>query len=272
MFHYTYKTVNLQTGDFYLGVRSSKKSPEEDPYLGSGIRITNAIKKHGRSSFKKEILATYPSRAAANDAEKLLIEKHLGDTNCYNIANGGNGWGLLGKRASAEVYERIAAKQRGVPKPKHRAETKRQISTTLKKRNGRGHALRSENATAIRVQMAETARRKFASGERVHHNLGKPLREETKTKISVTLRGNIPWNAGVPASKEARQKMSAAKKDRHDKLDARLKTIGLSYEWLVTNVLLLHSKGNGPIKILHALGLRGIMTESPIKAIIRKHR
>lgn len=272
MFHYTYKTINLQTGDFYLGVRSSRNAPADDAYLGSGIKITNAVRKYGRSSFKKEILATYPSRAAANDAEKLLIEKHLGDPNCYNIANGGNGWGLLEKRAPTEVYERIAAKQRGVPKPKHRAETKRQISATLKKRNGRGHALRSENATAIRMQMAETARRKFASGERVHHNLGKPLCEETKAKIAFALQGNAPWNVGVPATEEARQKMSAAKKDKHNKLDARLKTIGRSYEWLVTNVLLLHSQGKGPIKILHALDLCGIMTESPIKAIIRKHR
>jgi hypothetical protein len=66
--------------------------------------------------------------------------------------------------------------------------------------------------------------------------------------------------------------MSLAKKDKHDRLDKRLREAGFSYEWLVTNVLLLHSQGNGPIKILHALDLRGIMTESPIKSIIRKHR
>lgn len=272
MFHYTYKTINLHTGDFYLGVRSSTKTPEEDAYLGSGIRITNAIKKYGRHHFKKEILAVYPSRSEANDAEKLLIKKHLGAPNCYNIANGGNGWGLLGKRSPAEVYERIAAKQRGVPKPKHKEETKKKISETLEKRDGRGHALRSENAPAIRAKMAETARRKYASGERVHHNLGKSTPSETRHKISRSLEGNTPWNVGVPASEEARQKMSLAKKDKHDKLDTRLKTAGFSYDWLVTNTLLLHSQGLGPIKILHVLGLRGIMSESPIKSIIKKHR
>lgn len=269
MFHYTYKTINLQTGDFYLGVRSSKKPPGEDPYLGSGVRITNAIKKYGRSSFKKEILATYPSRAVANDAEKLLIEKHLGHQNCYNIANGGNGWGLLGKRAPAEVYERIAAKQRGVSKPKHSEEANLRKSQRMK---GVGVVQTADARKRATEKTAAKARAAFASGQRVHHYLGKLRSEEVKAKISKSLEGNVPWNKGIPASKEARQKMSVAKKDRHDKLDARLKTVGLSYEWLVTKVLLLHSQGNGPIKILHALDLRGIMTESPIKAIIRKHR
>lgn len=272
MFHYTYRTTNTITGDFYLGVRSSKKDPNEDPYLGSGIRITNAVKKYGRNAFQKEVLGIFPSRGEASDAEKALIEKHLGTDNCYNIACGGNGWGLLGKRTPAEVYEKIAAKQRGVPKPKHSSETKRKISETLKARGGRGHALRSEKAPEIRARMAETARRKYATGERVHHYLGKSRTDDVKAKIAKSLAGSTPWNKGVPATEEARRKMSTAKEDKHDRLEARLQGAGRSYDWLVTNTLLLHSQGNGPIKILHTLGLRGIMTESPIKAIIRKHR
>ena len=272
MFHYTYRTTNTITGDFYLGVRSSKKKPSEDAYLGSGIRIVSAIKKYGRNAFKKEVLDIFTSRVEANDAEKVLIEQHLGSGNCYNIAHGGNGWGLLGRRASAEVYEQIAAKQRGVPKPKHTIEAKHRIAETLKARGGKGHALRSEQAPEIRARMAQTARRKYATGERVHHYLGKSRDEKVKSKISKSLEGNIPWNKGVRATEEARQKMSVAKKDKHDRLEGKLQTVGWSYDWLVTNTLLLHSEGNGPTKILHALGLSGIMTESPIKAIIRKHR
>lgn len=269
MFHYTYRTTNIITGDFYLGVRSSKKSPEKDPYLGSGVKIFNAIRKYGKTSFKKEVLETFPSRNDADDAEEVLIAQHLGKTDCYNIAPGGNGSARLGKKTPAEVYEKIAAKQRGVPKPKHTAEANARKSERMK---GVGVVQTAEARRNAIEKTAAKARRAFADGTRIHHYLGKSRDEKVKEKIAKSLAGNIPWNKGVQATEEARQKMSIAKKDKHDRLEAKLRATGQTYDWLVTNTLLLHSQGNGPTKILQALGLRGIMTESPIKAIIRKHR
>ena len=50
---YIYKTTNLINGKIYIGqsIRKFSKS-----YLGSGVKILNAIKKYGKENFKVEIL------------------------------------------------------------------------------------------------------------------------------------------------------------------------------------------------------------------------
>lgn len=45
-----YKTTNLVNGKFYVG-QHYQKSSEFDGYLGSGIKILNAIKKYGKENF-----------------------------------------------------------------------------------------------------------------------------------------------------------------------------------------------------------------------------
>lgn len=45
------------------------------------------------------------------------------------------------------------------------------------------------------------------------HNTGRHLSEETKKKMSLSLKGNIPWNKGKTFSEEARKKMSLSQKE-----------------------------------------------------------
>jgi len=66
-----YKTTNLINSKYYIG-KDEKNNPD---YLGSGLLLNRAIKKHGRENFKKEILETCTNRTELNEKEIYWIEK-----------------------------------------------------------------------------------------------------------------------------------------------------------------------------------------------------
>ena len=74
--HYCYLIHDLDNGMKYFGVRSSEKTPETDGrYMGSGTKITEAIKKKGKSKFRKEILAVFDTRDDAMEyEEEYMVE------------------------------------------------------------------------------------------------------------------------------------------------------------------------------------------------------
>jgi len=87
-----YKTTNLVNNKIYIGQDSKNNSN----YIGSGLLLERAIKKHGIENFKKETLEHCKSFDELNEKEILWIEK-LNSTNKkigYNISNGGQG-GIL---------------------------------------------------------------------------------------------------------------------------------------------------------------------------------
>jgi hypothetical protein len=76
--HYCYKITNLNPTDqrkYYIGVRSSKTSPEEDTnYKSSSKYLKEALEEIGHNNFKKEILSTWDTRKLANKEEARLHE------------------------------------------------------------------------------------------------------------------------------------------------------------------------------------------------------
>lgn len=88
---YFYRTENLLNGKFYYGVRHSK-DPENDPYLGSGVLLKEAIQRDGRENFKKTILEYFPTMEEAYKREAEIVNDSLvSNPNCYNIKYGGQG-------------------------------------------------------------------------------------------------------------------------------------------------------------------------------------
>lgn len=83
-----YKITNLVNGKFYIGVH--KTINPNDGYMGSGIAIKEAIKKHGRQNFQKEILLITESKEEAFAEEKKLTID-FSDRNNYNMKLGGVG-------------------------------------------------------------------------------------------------------------------------------------------------------------------------------------
>lgn len=125
---YVYITTNLVNGKKYIGVNLKDN---DSRYLGSGIRLKNAIKKYGVENFKKEIIASFETEKEAREYERALIKEKdaIKLDEFYNLAPGGYGGGtghpcteeakirianaLKGRKRPREMVERIAKKLRG---------------------------------------------------------------------------------------------------------------------------------------------------------------
>ena len=91
MFHYVYEITNKINGKKYIGKHSTNNL--NDKYMGSGVAISEAIKKYGIENFSKNILHLCGSEEEAFKFELLEIEKVEATKNSlyYNIASGGKG-------------------------------------------------------------------------------------------------------------------------------------------------------------------------------------
>jgi hypothetical protein len=89
MIYTVYKTTNSINGKIYIGVH--KTSNPNDTYLGSGIALQNAIKKHGRSNFFKTILFSFSTiKEAYKKEHELVSSDFVKDKMNYNLAPGGS--------------------------------------------------------------------------------------------------------------------------------------------------------------------------------------
>jgi len=82
-----YKTTNLINGKIYVG-KDTKNKPS---YIGSGKILKQAIKKHGKENFKKEILEYCNDMVELEQREIYWISKLNSISNGYNITEGGTG-------------------------------------------------------------------------------------------------------------------------------------------------------------------------------------
>lgn len=112
-FHFIYVTTCFVSGRYYIGMHSTDDL--DDGYIGSGKRLWQSIKKHGREQHKLEILEFLPTRAAlrVREAEHVNEERIKLDPFCMNIAEGGQGgWehvnaaGLNGKNFKSPDEQR----------------------------------------------------------------------------------------------------------------------------------------------------------------------
>ena len=106
-----YKTTNLINGKIYIG-----QSINNDPkYLGSGVFLKNAIEKHGKENFLKEVIDVADSVDELNEKEIYWIEKYNStDKNIgYNLCSGGKGFKIYyGKTDEqiSEIHENLSKK------------------------------------------------------------------------------------------------------------------------------------------------------------------
>lgn len=83
-----YRTTNLITKEFYIGVHSTYNL--EDKYLGSGTKLWRRIQEYGRENFEKEILEFFETPEDKFNREKELVnEQMLQDPLCMNLVKGG---------------------------------------------------------------------------------------------------------------------------------------------------------------------------------------
>jgi len=158
--HYTvYKTTNIINGNYYIGQHRTKNLNDE--YLGSGTVISDAIAKHGRENFSKEILFVFDNFDDMNNKEIELVDHK--DPKCYNARGGG-------QSPKACLYD-----------------------PELQKANLRLAAVKGQETTRVRketiygydmwLSYKQSVCKKKLYQEQDHHWLGKPHKQESKDKI-----------------------------------------------------------------------------------------
>lgn len=115
MYYFVYKTTNLVNGKIYIGKHCT--SNLKDGYIGSGKRLSLAIKKYGRQNFKLEILHHCKSLDEMAEKEKEIVTpEFLKRKDVYNLHEGGKG-GFHHIRASKKLSEkRRKAALKALPK------------------------------------------------------------------------------------------------------------------------------------------------------------
>jgi len=110
-YYYMYQITHNESGQIYIGVRSSTQPPEFDiKYMGSGTRLQNAFAVHGKHNFTKSILEQFDTSDVmyAREAE-VVNEDFVARKDTYNVCVGGFGgdhWSYLPDR------EQIMKRQR----------------------------------------------------------------------------------------------------------------------------------------------------------------
>lgn len=93
-FHFIYKTTNLLSGKYYIGMHSTDNL--EDGYLGSGKRLRYSINKHGLENHEREILEFVDNREELMKREKEVVNlDEIAKKDCMNLMIGGKG-GFIG--------------------------------------------------------------------------------------------------------------------------------------------------------------------------------
>lgn len=101
-YHFIYKTTDLRTGKYYVGMHSTNTL--DDGYMGSGKRISYLLKRYDKSNFKFEILEFLPNRVLLARREREIVNKQLlNDSLCLNLKSGGEG----GFTTQAKIKARV---------------------------------------------------------------------------------------------------------------------------------------------------------------------
>lgn len=91
IYHILYKTVNVETDEFYVGIHSTEDL--NDGYLGSGTLLEENIKNYGIEKFKREILYYGNNRLDIEQNENQLLASLVQNNKCLNlIVDGSKGW------------------------------------------------------------------------------------------------------------------------------------------------------------------------------------
>ena len=109
--HYlVYKTTNDINGMFYIGKHVTENI--DDSYIGSGVYLTRAIEKYGKSHFHREILFDFDNEDDMNEKERQLVnEETIANPMCYNLMVGGEGgdtWTGTGRKHSDETKQQLS--------------------------------------------------------------------------------------------------------------------------------------------------------------------
>lgn len=173
-YYFIYKTTNTVTNEYYIGKHETKNL--NDNYLGSGLRLRNAIEKYGKEKFVREIIEFCESKNELNEREIYHINLHISEEKCYNIALGGQG-GCISLFPENPKYEEIKNKI---------SRTKHKTSDLIYERTTRLHE--EKRIGMYGKRHSEETKQKMRISQK-GKSIGRKLSIETKAKISKAQKG-----------------------------------------------------------------------------------
>jgi len=106
-----YKTTNIINGKIYIGQTANNN----ETYLGSGVKIYEAIRKYGKENFKREVIDRASCLSELAEKEKHWIKFYDSQNPMigYNIAFGGQGIGNFGLVRSEKTRKLMSESKQG---------------------------------------------------------------------------------------------------------------------------------------------------------------
>lgn len=201
MIHIVYKTTNTVNGKFYIGKHSTDNL--NDGYLGSGVILTRAVKKHGKQRFVREIIRQFDDESEAYRFERELIESiGLDPTKCYNVCYGGVGF-WKGMTHTAEARAKISAANKG---RKMAPGFSAKMSELMKGRKVSDETKQKLSALNAGKKLSDEVRAKISAGGK-----GRVVSEEVRRRISASQIGRVSPQKGAVLSDSTKKKMSLAR-------------------------------------------------------------
>ncbi len=89
-YHFIYKTTNILSGRYYIGMHSTDNL--DDGYLGSGRRLKYSLNKYGKENHIREIIEYCDSRNELKNREAEVVNlNEIAKEGCMNLKVGGEG-------------------------------------------------------------------------------------------------------------------------------------------------------------------------------------
>lgn len=215
---YVYKITDKETGEFYIGYRTSNvrlnRTPEEDfliHYFSSGVLKEKLIQNINR--FEGNIIFKFADADVCYWYEQLLIKENSSNVKCLNgnyldpdsntkkfCRSGSSGWNK-GKTLSEETRKKMSESQTG-----------RKLSEKSKEKMSmakRGRTLSQETIEKIRASNIGRVLSQESIEKIRASNTGKKRSKETIEKMSSSMKGK-PWSEARRLSQKSRGTLSSA--------------------------------------------------------------
>lgn len=164
--YFVYKTTNLITDEYYIGVHKQQKN--YDYYLGSGLRLKRGVKKYGKHNFSRIDVHSYDNPSDAFTREKEILSECLSDPKCLNLCEGGLGGAhFQGRTHTEETKQKLRQHSSG---RRHSLETRKKISDANRKRSPLSEKSRKKiSETRKNQKHTEETKRKIATKIKQYH-------------------------------------------------------------------------------------------------------
>lgn len=165
--HYCYLIHDSTNGMKYFGVRTSEIEPEKDTkYMGSGSKITEAMKISGKDKFKKEVLEVFDTRDDAMEYEEWYMAENdcVDSPEYYNLSAKSTG-------GRFDYHEDLKDGKTSSPQTKNGAQKEKPTDfVPLVKPDSASATIKAEKEAMENANASYTINQDGTPDQRIHHN------------------------------------------------------------------------------------------------------